>query len=89
MKYKEEQIFRNQLGALLDKANVDRGPDRDCFINLSWKKYSSKNKKDKLIGNDIESDMTLEIRKKLNKEKLWKEYHKFMNDGEVIQNLKL
>lgn len=84
MKYKEEQIFRNQLGALLDKAQVGKGQERESFIDISWKKYSSKNKHDNLLNNQIEHDLSLPVRTKLDENKLWFDYLTLMRDGKTI-----
>lgn len=83
-KYKEETIFRNVLGALLDKAQVGKGQDREIFIDNSWKKYSSKNKYDNLLNNQIEHDLSLPVRTKLKEHQLWFDYLKLMRDGKTI-----
>jgi hypothetical protein len=85
MKYKEEQIFRNQLGALLDKALVEKGQDRETFIDISWKKYNAKNKHDNLLNDQIERDLSLPVRTKLSDNKLWFDYLKFMRDGKDLR----
>ena len=82
--YKEETIFRNVLGALLDKAQVGKGQDREIFIDISWKKYSSKNKYDNLLNNQIEHDLSLPVRTKLKEHQLWFDYLKLMRDGKTI-----
>ncbi len=84
MKYKEEIIFGNVLGALLDKAQVEKGQERDNFIAISWKKYSSKNKHDNLLNNQIEHDLSLPVRIKLKEQKLWLDYLTLMRDGKTI-----
>jgi len=84
MKYKEETIFKNVLGALLDKAQVEKGQERDDFIAISWKKYSSKNKHDNLLNNQMERDLSLPVRTKLKEQKLWLDYHTLMRDGKTI-----
>lgn len=83
MKYKEETMFRNVLGTLLNKAQVKKGQDREDFIDISWKKYSSKNRHDNLLNNQIEHDLSLPVRIKLNEHKLWFDYLKLMRDGKT------
>ncbi len=81
MKYKEEIIFRNLLGALLDKAKIGNDEVREIFIAISWKKYSSKNKYDNLLNHSKEYELTLPIRNRLKEQKLWYDYVRFMKDG--------
>lgn len=76
--------FRFDLLIILQKSGIQQqSPLRESFINLSWHKYSCKDRKVQLFVSSMEKNKYIHIVKKMKKNKTWGSYLYLITNGDT------